>query len=257
MPALQLSYGTLNLQTTSVTSVETDVWSPAQKNIQTEDLAQHDGAVFVRDSLNPKTFTVGGWIRAATIAELDVALDSFYLGLSPSQQAFEIDNGSGRRRYICTAQQPIIGRPKGQTSASFSIAFIVPSGVGSDLAERFLIQSYPLTSAGQAIPIAVGGTYKAQPVLRLELTTVAGSGSRTVTLTNGSSLRGIAITRVWVSGDVLEVDLLNQTVYVNNVPTPFAGVFPSWAPGAGVINYLDDFTGRSANLTARYTRRWL
>ncbi|WKK71444.1 phage tail family protein [Rathayibacter oskolensis] len=140
MPALQLSYGALNLQTSSITSTETDVWSPAQKNIQMDDLAQRDGAVFVRDSLRPKTFSVAGWIRAATIAELDAALDALFLGLSPSQQPFEIDNGTGRRRYICTAQQPQIARAKGQTSAGFSIPFTVPSGVGIDLADRALLQ---------------------------------------------------------------------------------------------------------------------
>ncbi|WP_437440989.1 phage distal tail protein [Rathayibacter oskolensis] len=114
-----------------------------------------------------------------------------------------------------------------------------------------------MTAANQALPITVGGTYKAQPAIRLELTTVSGSGTRTITITNGSSLRGMSITRTWSAGDVLEIDSLNQTVYVNNIPTPFVGMFPSWEPGAGSVNYLDDFTARSANLTARYTRRWL
>ncbi|AZZ51433.1 phage distal tail protein [Rathayibacter festucae] len=255
--AIQLSYGALNLQTLPITSVESDVWSPAQKNIQTETLAQSDGSVYVRDSLETKTFTVSGWIRAATIAELDAALDALYLGLAPSQQPFEIDNGTGKRRYIATAQMPLISRAKGQTSAGFSIAFTVPSGVGQDLTERYLIQGYPITAASQAIPIAVGGTYKTQPSLRLELTTVAGSGTRTVTITNGTSLRGMAITRTWANGDIVEIDSLNQTVYVNSISTPFSGMFPQWGPGVGVINYLDDFTSRSANLTARYTRRWL
>lgn len=257
MAGTQLSFGALSLQSANIVTTDTDVWSPAQKNIQSEPLAQRDGSVYVRDSLEAKTFTVSGWIRAATIAELDAALDALYLGLSPSQQPFEIDNGTGRRRYIATAQMPIIARAKGQTSAGFSIAFTVPSGVGQDLTERFLIQGYPITAASQAIPIVVGGTYKTQPVQRLELTTVAGSGARTITITNGTSLRGMAITRTWANGDIVEIDSLNQTVYVNSISTPFTGMFPQWEPGAGVINYLDDFTSRSANLTARYTRRWL
>lgn len=253
-----LSYGSFDLQSESVVTQETDVWSPAVKNVQVEPLAQHDGGSYVRDSLAPKTFSIAGTLQGAdTRAETDALIDAFVLGLSPSQTNFDIDNGSGKRRYICTAKSPVLARKKGLNTVGFSVEFVVPSGVGSDVDTSVLLAPTAITTATSSTAITVGGTYIAEPTIRLVYSAISGGTAKTVSISNGTTLRGIQITRNWVSGDVLELDSTNMSLYVNSIPVDFSGMFPEWDVGTGAITVIDDFTTRTGSLSATYTRRWL
>ena len=95
-------------------------------------------------------------------------------------------------------------------------------------------------------------------LITLTLTSVTGgTPSKSVIISNDSTLRGITVTRDWANGDVLEIDCLNKTLYVNDTVVAYSGQFPKWTPGGSGISYLDDFTTRSATLSAVYTRRFL
>jgi hypothetical protein len=257
MAATAVAYGTLNMQTEKIWATTTDVFSAPENNVQTDNLAQSDGAIFVRSSVRAKSFSVAGIIRGDSIADTDSLIDQFKMGLRLAQQNFDIAYAGSVRRYVASPQNIMITRERGQATAGWSVQFICASPVGMDTNSSTLLAATPVTTSTASIPIAVGGTYQAEPYIKVTLTAVTGGTSKTITITNTTTLRGIRIIRTWSPGDVLEIDSFNKTVYVNSQVVIFDGQFPKWDVGSQNIGYLDDFTTRTASITAEYTRRWL
>lgn len=254
-----VKYGTFNMQDAAaglrVTS--TDVYSSPENQIQADALAEADGALIVKQQYKSKTFTVEGLIRKTTIADLETAIDAFKAAMAVKNQAFDIDYAGGIRRYLASAQNVIIARGDRQTSAPFSVQFLSPDGMGWSLDSTALLSPTGVSISKASNPITVLGTYQCEPFIRVTVNTVTGGTTKTITISNDTSLRGISIQRTWANGDVLEIDSMKKTVYVNNIATPFTGQFPIFAVGAGALGYLDDFTTRDATIEASYTRRWL
>lgn len=251
-----VSYGDFNMQTNGVTVTGTDVYSAPTNNIQADELAERDGALIVKQQFQKKTFTVEGIIRKTTIVELEQALDTFKLAMSKKNQGFDVDYAGGIRRYLASAQNNIISQ-RGITSVGFSIQFLSPDGMGWDLDSTVLISPTAVTASNQTVSLNVGGSYKADPLIKVTVDAITGGTSKTITLSNASTLRSIAITRTWVAGDVLEIDTLKGSVLVNGAAHDFSGQLLSFEPGDGGLGYLDDFTTRSVTITGSYTRRWL
>lgn len=251
-----VKYGDFNLQANGVTVTGTDVYSAPTNAIQADELAERDGALIVKQQYQKKTFTVEGIIRKATIVELEQALDAFKLAMSKKNQGFDVDYAGGIRRYLVSAQNNIISQ-RGITSAGFSIQFLSPDGMGWDLDSTVLISPTAVTLSNQTVSLNVGGSYKADPLIKVTVAAVTGGVAKTITLSNAATLRSIAVTRTWVAGDVLEVDALKGSVLVNGAAHDFSGQLLSFEPGDGGLGYLDDFTTRSVTINGSYTRRWL
>ena len=244
------------MQDDGVTVTESDIYSAPPNDIQAAELAERDGALIVQQRYKAKRFTVEGHIQKSTVEALESALDAFKAALSIKNQALDIDYAGGVRRYLASAENIILAR-SAPTSVGFSVEFLSPDGMGWDVDSSELLAVTSVTNSAQSFAINVGGSYQAEPLITVTLSSVTGATSKTVTITNGVSLRGISITRTWTSGDVLEINSMDRTVYVNDVATDFLGQFPIWATGAGTIEYLDDFTTRSVSITASYTKRYL
>lgn len=251
-----VSYGDFNLQADGVTVTGTDVYSAPTNNIQADPLAERDGALIVKQQFGKKTFTVEGYIRKDTIIELEAALDTFKLAMSKKNQGFDIDYAGGIRRYLASAQNNIISR-RGLTSAGFSVEFVSPDGMGWDLESAVLISPTSISVSNTTLALSVGGSYKADPVVKVTVSAVTGGTSKTITLSNAATLRSVSVTRTWTAGDVLEIDTLKGSVLVNGIAHDFTGQLLSFDPGDGGIGYLDDFTTRTVALEASYTKRWL
>lgn len=256
MSAVGIKFGGFDMQANGVIVITTDVYSTPNNEIQADELAEADGALIVKQRYTSKPFKVEGYIQKPTRLELDIARDAFTAALSAKNQPFDIDYAGGIRRYLASAQNIMIGY-SGATTYSFSVEFLSPDGMGWDLDSSSLITALNVTTASFDQPITVGGSYMAEPVIAVNLGSVTGGTTKTITLTNGVSLRGVSITRTWDSGDVLEVDSLKKTVFVNDIATDFFGQFPAWKTGAGFLGYLDDFTTRSVTINTSYTKRWL
>lgn len=252
-----VKYGAYDMQANGCSVTDTTVHSAPQKTIQSEKLAETDGAIAVKSTYEAKTFTVDGQLSGSSIAALDSLQDVFKAALNIEAQNFDVDYAGGTRRYVATPQNIMISRPRGLDTCTFSVEFYCPSPVGMDTYASTLLAATGITSNTAQPAITVGGSYQAEPLIILTLTAVTGGTAKTVTIQNGTTLRGVSITRNWLPGDVLEIDCLNKLLYVNNAVVPFSGQFPRWDVGAGTISYLDDFTTRSASLTAAYTRRYL
>jgi hypothetical protein len=115
-----------------------------------------------------------------------------------------------------------------------------------------------ITTGSYNQPLVIQGSYKAEPKITVYVQSVTGgSPNKTITILNASTLRGLSVTRSWVAGDVLEIDSMNKTVYVNSVATPSTGLYPTWQPGSGSLTYIDDFTTRASAVLVTYTKRYL
>lgn len=256
MASIPIQFGSFSLQSSTVTSTATDVYSPPKNNVQAEKLAGSDGAVIVRSVLEPKTFRVEGYIRGDTREQTEALINAFNTAVFQPNQAFDIEYGGDTRRYVSTVSNVIIST-RGTSTATFSAEFICPTGVGSDTYNSILLSPTVLTTSTGTFGISAGGTYLVEPLITLTVIAVTGGTSKRISITNGSTLRGISITRNWIAGDKIELNTLKKTIYVNNAPHEYLGQFPTWTVGPGVIAYSDDFTTRSVSVEAIYVRRWL
>lgn len=253
-----IKYGAFVLQNPPYNWVHsTDVYSSPESSVQTTTLAEADGALVVQQKFKSKTYSIEGVIRRNTIPELETALDEFKAAMAVKNQAFDVDYASDIRRYLSYATTVIIARSPRNTSAGFSVAFVCPDGVGWSVDSTALISPTGITTSSVGIPITTQGTYKVEPLTTVTFNTVTGGTSKTVTISNGTSLRGISVTRNWTTGDVLEIDSLKMSVYVNNQPVDFTGQFPKWDVGTSELQYLDDLATRDVTIKSSYTRRWL
>lgn len=255
-----LSFGDYNMQTDGCRVHETDVFSSPPNKIQADQLPEADGAVIVKQQYTSKTFTVEGKLQQGldgsvlTMRELE---DAFKLAMSSKNQAFDVEEDGVVRRYLANAQNVVLARRSNKMSA-FSVEMLSPDGMGWDVDSTSLLSATGITVSTVQTPITVEGTYRAEPLITAVINSFTGTGDRTVTISNGSTLRSISITlSTWTAGDIIEIDSLNKTIYVNNAPVEFSGQFPRWDVGDGTIGWLDTFTARSVTLTASYQKRWL
>lgn len=252
-------FGTFTMQnpTDGITVHDTDVDNPPENDIQADELAERDGALIVQQRYRAKRFTVDGYIQKDSLLELKAALDVFKAALAVKNQAFDVNHGDGEiRRYLASVKNMAFSRSS-PTTRGFSIEFLSPDGMGWGIDTSELLASTAISSSTLSSAVDVGGSYKAEPLIVVTLGAVTGGTAKTITISNGVTLRGLSVTRTWTAGDVLEIDSMNRTVYVNDVATDFSGQFPTWDTGAGTIEYLDDFTTRTAAIVASYTKRYL
>lgn len=256
MSVIGVKYGAYDMQTGGCRVHDTDVFSAPPNSIQADQLPEADGAVVVKQQYTAKAFTVNGKLQADSVADLKALMDSFKQAMAVKNQAFDVDEDGEVRRYLANAENIILTR-NGPTIAAFSVQMQSPDGMGWDVDSRSLLASSGITTSTVQLPITTAGTYRAEPLIQATIGSLTGSTTNTVTISNGVTLRSISVTRSWTAGDLLEIDCLNKTVFVNNSPVEFNGQFLRFDIGAGSIGWLDDFSSRNVTISATYTRRWL
>lgn len=252
-----VAYGTFNMQADGVRVIDTDVYSAPPNKIQADALAERDGSLVTQQQFDSKPFNVSGLLVKSTEEELEDLMDVFKQAMARKNQPFDIQHGSGTRRYLASAQNIIISK-RGLTSAAFSVQFFSPDGMGWDLEARDLISTTNVTLSNVTIPLTVEGSYKADPIIRITVNTVTGgSTNKTISISNAATLRSLSVTGTWTAGTVLEIDTLKGQLLVDGLAREFRGQLPSFDPGEGALVYLDDFTSRDVTILSSYTRRWL
>ena len=202
-----VKFGDFDMQANGVIVTGTDVYSAPANNIQADKLAERDGALIVKQQYDSKVFSVEGYIRKDSIAELEQCMDEFKLALSRKSQAFDIDYAGGIRRYLASAQNLMLSKSS-LTTAGFAVQFLSPDGMGWDLESQALIDSANTSLSNTTFAFHVGGSYKSDPIITVTVNTVTGGTNKTITLSNAESLRSISVTHDWIAGDVLEIDSL-------------------------------------------------
>lgn len=255
---INITYNAVSLQANGIVTTDTNIYSSPKKSIQSEKLAEADGSVIVKETYESKSFNCEGHMTADTTALLDTLIDTFKSTMNSSKEDFDIDYGGGTRRYTATPENVIISRERGLNRAGWSVEFFCEEPVGSDTMTTALLTGQVITSSSSIIPMTIAGSYRAEPVITVTVGAVTGgSPTKTITISNDTTLRGISVTRSWLAGDVLEIDTLNKTIYVNSIAVESSGLYPSWIVGVGGLSYLDDFTTRSVTIGAVYYKRYL
>lgn len=224
--------------------------------IQADSLAEDDGALVVKQQYASKSWTVLGRIRSDTVANLESAWNDFKVAMAVKNQAFDVDYAGTTRRYLANAVN-VVATKRDPTRIVYSVEFMSPDGVGWDLASSSLIDATTVTVPASQVNLTTGGTYKIEPAIVLTINSFTGSATNTITLTNDTTQRGLTLTYAVTAGDVIQIDSLNQTVYVNSIATTFSGQFPTFLPSENTLNYSDDFSARNVTISASYTKRWL
>lgn len=257
---IALAYDAFSLQGDGIYTSDTDIYSLPPRTIQAPVLANRDGSKIVNTRYESKVFTCSGYMKAEHIPALDLLIDQFKTALNKQNQYFEMDYGEETRRYIATPRNLIISRERGLNAAGWSCEFFCEDPVGWATEPWYALNdsdTVTATSSLATIPLYINGSYKAEPEITVVFTDITATGEQTVTISNAGTLRGVFITRTWADGDVLEIDSLKKTIYVNGATFDFGGQFPVWDTGLGGLTYNDTFTDRSVDITVMYTRRFL
>lgn len=251
-----IKFGSFDMQANGCRVIRTDVYSPPANDIQADSLAERDGVLITQQRLKSKPFKVEGLLRASTRSAVEQLRDTFLAAMSQKNQAFDIDYNGSTRRYLASAEN-IMLTDTSLTTFAFTVSFLCPDGVGWDIDSSTLISAIGVTTSVAGLSLTVGGTYMASPSILLVINTMTGAATNTISIGNGSTLRTMSVTRAWAASDRLEVNSLTGTVYVNSIATDYKGQLPTFAPGAGSLSYLDDFSARSVTISASYAKRWL
>lgn len=204
-----------------------------------------------------KVIELEGTIIGTSVANCDSLIDSFLQAISAEEANLDMDWNGGTRRYVCTADSPIITQPSSAGMATFNVQFVCSAGYGVDTASSTLLSSTVSTTATATNAVTVGGTFKDQtPVITVTLNSGTGLTSKSFTISNPATGVGITITRTWVAADVIVIDCANLTVKVNGSLVDYSGAFPTWAPGSGNIRSVDTLTTRNISMSATLVKKY-
>lgn len=257
---ITLDYNGFQLQTTTIVTETTTLFSAPQTNVQIDQLAHADGGRIVQQFMASKSFTITGTIYGGTVGGMQAAIDTFKAAMSQPNGILTYATDTQPARIIyCTASQVGIQNDTGLSNAQFTVQFESADGTSWDTglySNTLMLSAKGVTTASSSYPVNVLGSYKAQPDIFVTLASLSGGVNQSISITNGATLRGMTVTRTWAVGDTLEIDSLNMLVYVNSAPVDFIGQFIEMTPGPNSLRYVDTFTARSVSITATYTKRW-
>lgn len=252
-----VTYDGFQLHANGFSVTNLGIYASAPRRLQNELLARREKAVTVMTQFQPKTIEVEGKITADTEALLEDRIDLLKRAMNKFERDLDVSYGVGTRRYTVTAENVGITRERGAaTYAFYSISFYSPTPFGYDIASVSLLNTTN-TSANVSNSITVGGTFKSEPEIGVVLNSGTGLTAKRMSLNNPVSGMGISITRTWTAGDTVVIDVDTQQVFVNTTEVPYTGRFPYWEPGAGTLEYDDDFTTRNVTITMTHTARYL
>lgn len=247
-----------NLQSVDGVSVlSVNPYKPARRKVYYGDIARSDKSKVYSAFYVEKEVEVKLAISRATRGLTESALDNLLQILQGREKTLIMLQSGGQRTYTVTLADTVV-REDGGAYMEVVLIFKTSDHFGYDSALSLLLQVSNFTSPNKTDQISVGGSAPWQvPIITITFSTIAGGTSKTVIVGNDGTGQTITVTRTWASGDVLEIDSLNQTVKVNGIDVAFSGAFPEWAPGTGYVTYSDDFTSRTFSNTMRYYRRWV
>lgn len=137
-----------------------------------------------------------------------------------------------------------------------TLVFTVADPIGYEDDNTALLNT-TITTSTSSNPIENTGSFDAEPIVNLTITTVTGATDQSLSIKNEETGQGITLTRTWSNGDTVEIDSLNKLVTINGTNSDFSGQFPVFPPGSGSLGYTDTFTTRSVDLSAEYQKHYI
>lgn len=258
MDGTAISYDAFDMQTANVITSDIGDAPIFERNLGVQNRIRKAGAIITDDTFETKVIPTAGYIEDTSDTLLEGRIDDFNAAMAKKNKQLDIGYEGGTRRYIATPQRVSVTRPvRAANWAKFEVDFLVTE-FGKNTSATTLLSAVSTTASPKSHAIVIDGNAPQQSLLiTLTLTSFTGASINTLTLKNNDTGQAISVSRKWVAGDVLVVDVDLQKVTVNGVVTDFSGAFPSFEAGNRTLVYSDDFTARNVSVTASYVKRWL
>lgn len=250
---MQITFDGISLMTTPYTVKNISNDSVENREVFVYGLARQRGAHLLNAEYKAKIFRVTGTITGADRATLEANVDEFKELMSRQEKNLDIEYAGGTRRYVATAQSINIDRDfYHNTFTPFEVDFLVPSGIGTDIASSNDTAS-AISTLDRIAQTTVLGT--AQPKMKTTIDITAASGiTQLDLLANGDK---ITLITGLVAGDQIIIDENTLKVTVNGVEQDYTGIFPRFLVGANVYQLLFTGTSITYNLTFSYIKTYL
>lgn len=253
----QISFDGNSLQTANIITQQINHESIPTKDAKLYALAHASKSVIPFVAYPTKTISATGTVIYDTISGLDSGLDTFKGYFTATNANLDIGYEGTTRRYVATVNKLDVSRPRGLTSADFSVDFMLTNPFGIETVSTPILNVAGRTSTPYSDNFTFLGSGPFQyPVFTYTLNSGTGL-TASVIIGNNSTGQQITVTRTWSAGDILVIDTYNGTVQVNGVAVAYSGAFPIFAPGIGTLTYSDTFTTRNFDYSVVYTKRWL
>lgn len=235
------------------------------KELRRYRLVRADGEIITDSRFGGKRILVIGRLKATSSNLLEYFLDDFRAamagyGKENKQLLIEYTGGGTNRVYNkSTCVSLSIDRRQGTTNfGEFQAEFISTLPYGESESPVVIESNYPVAISPLTIPVNFGGNARQKPVMELTVTSFTGASINTISLKNDTTGVGISISRAFVAGDVIEIDVPNMIVKVNGNEVDYSGAFPDFESNTSTdLIVSDDFTARSMSLDINCTLRYL
>lgn len=231
-------------------------FEPAERVTNQYKLARTNKSVLTTAEFKNKPVIVEVTITRPSRALLRDAIDMLNSLLTQLEGTLDVLQDGIVRRYTGTMKSMKIAETQGGY-AKIGITFMCSDPFGYDEGTTQLLQAVESSSGNVSFQISVGGSSGVEPIIIVEYSAVGGATGGTAQITNTQNGIGISVTRDWINGDTLEINGAEKKVRINGSEINPTGKIPNFLPGLRQIGYVDDFSSRTFEITAYYTKKYL
>lgn len=196
--ATAIAFDGNNLQTTVYTTSDIDHENLPNKNANTYALAHANKSVLPFVNYPSRSITIKGNIKGTSIADCDAKMDAFKAYFNKKDANLDIGYNGGTRRYIATVQGLQVDRPKGLTTADFTVVFICTNPFGQNTSSTSL-----LTASGNTTqPTNFAPTFQGNAPYQLPVITLTYSAATNSTANSVANPGFEVDTSGWSSGGI-------------------------------------------------------
>lgn len=216
------------------------------------------GEVLVSNFFDVREIVVKGAITGINQSSYEGVRDTIF-GIVSQPNIILQTLVAGAQRYWTVTMMDTSKIPEaygGYASVELHFQAFDPFGYGTTTISNNL---GTLVSSGVVLTTTFIGTWNAAPIFTITVNSLTAASSQTMTFADYQRGLNVAITRVWLAGDVVAIDLYHNLVTVNGIVVPWSGVLPitDFAPGTVQLQYIDTFTARNVSIISSYQPRYI
>jgi hypothetical protein len=248
----------LDLQGGAYTTVNSGIDNTPPTKQKTVDIARGDGEVSMFLGYGSRAWEHSGTIRADSSDALEQAIDA--IKRYNHRKGTYFYGYAGGTRYIeAVLRNIIISRaPTDLSRAGYSAEFYAEDPFITNGETGTLVNETGVTDADITFSVNVEGTYLAAPIYQITYTDIDPDDTEVeIILTNNSENHSLIINHIIQAGDVLTINSIEETVFLNGTIILADGLFPLFAPETGSLKYQDNATTREFDILGTYEKRFL
>lgn len=205
--------------------------SMPKREIEVIDEPTIDGQQLIDSFFREKRIRFKGFLKGDDQADLEAKIDNLKDILNEREpQYLSISFRGGTRRYLAMIENFAIKRQHYDIDITrYQGDFVIISGEG--LGNTFTYQDIgDVTTSSWADSLDFGGNKDPKPIIYI--TVRNSNNTEAIDVRNNTTGQGMLITRPFVNGEVLKIDINNMTVEVDSVEVVYEGDFPEFDAGS-------------------------